>query len=352
MELDQDRRRLLARIVAAGRLDGAELSGDSNFREFARSEGMLPLLDWVSGTRGGPLRTHAALHLARRARLSRVLDLLAGENVPAIVFKGAHLAYTCYPDPALRPHVDIDLLIHREDVDAARGVFERSGHRPVRHVTGRFVMSQCHYVDGSAGWGHAYDIHWQVANPPVFRDVLPFDDVRAQAVPLEAYGPHGLGPCLPHALLIACVHRVAHHSASERLIWLADIRQMLRAASPVQVDEFCRLADSARLNAVCHDACRRAAELFGDLRVPESLRIRALTATEPSRAYLGASSPLKRAWLDLRALPAWRDRVTLVREHLFPSSGYMRETFGGDGPLPVRYASRIVRGLVDWRRKA
>jgi hypothetical protein len=345
VELNRSRRRLLARIVAGGRLDGAGVPLDDDLREFARSEGMRPLLDWVAGARD-VLRAQAAVQLARRGRLSRVLDLLAADGVTAVVFKGAHLAYACYPDPAVRPHVDMDLLIDPRHVDTARMVFERSGHRLLPHVTGRFVMSQCHYVDGSTGGPHAYDVHWQIANPVVFRDVLPFEDVLAQAVPLPAYGPNGRGPSLPHALLISCVHRAAHHSSSERLIWLTDLRLLLRAASPPQVDEFCRLADAAGLNAVCHDAFVRAADLFGDVRVPDRLRQRASRGRELSRAYLSAPSPARQIWLDLRALTLWRDRATLLREHLFPPADYIRATSGGQGALLWQYARRVLRGAV------
>ena len=189
------------------------------------------------------LRAHAALQLARQARLTRLLDLLAADGVTAIVFKGAHLAYACYPDPALRPFVDIDLLIRPATPKPARRVFERSGYRLIPHVSGRFVMSQFHYVDGAVGGAHAYDVHWQIANPVAFRDALPFDELLAGAVPLPAFGRNGRGPSLPHALVLACVHRAAHHGGGDRLIWLMDVRLMLRMATAEQREEFCACAD-------------------------------------------------------------------------------------------------------------
>lgn len=343
--LDRARRRL-ARMIAAGCPDHAL---DAELRELARVEGVLPLIEWIGGPVPPQLRTQAVLQLARRARLRRLLDLLAADGVTVIVFKGAHLAYTFYPDPALRPHVDIDLLIHPRDVEAARRVLERSGHRLLPHVSGRFVMSQFHYVDGGAG-AHTYDVHWQIANPTMFRDLLPFEHVRAQAVRLEPFGAHGLGPSVPHAMLIACMHRAAHHGASDRLIWLQDLRLMLQSASTRQLDEFCRLADAAGLNAVCADACARTADLFGDVAVPARLRVQAGATPEPTRAYLAAPSPLRHLWLDLRALGSWWDRAVLLREHLFPPVGYIRQTADSRAPLPWHYATRIVRGALAWMR--
>jgi hypothetical protein len=350
VELAGERRRQLARIISGAQ---PEIIRDPELLELARSEGVLPLLQWLAaggaaGEAADALRPQAALQLARRARLVRLLGLLAAEGVVALVIKGAHLAYACYPDPALRPHVDTDLLIDPADVEKARGVFERSGHGAIPHVSGRFVMSQFHYVDGGTGGAHAYDVHWRVANPLAFRDVLPFDTVRRRAVRLPAMGPHAFGPCRAHALVIACIHRAAHHGASDRLVWLNDLRLLLRSASPAEVDEFSALADAGGINAVCHDACARAADLFGDVQVPDALAARARSALEPTRAYLDAPSPMRQLWLDFRALRAWPDRGALLREHLFPPPAYVRAT--SRGPLAWAYATRVARGFFDWTR--
>jgi hypothetical protein len=334
-------RRLLAKMIASGQ---AAPALDAHQRELAKAEGVLPCIDWMGGDLH-QLRAHAALQLARQARLTRLLDRLAAEAVTAIVFKGAHLAHACYPDPALRPFVDVDLLIRPADAEAARGVFERAGYRLIPHVSGRFVMSQVHYVDGDVGGAHAYDVHWQIANPIAFRDALPFDELRARAVPLSVYGRNGFGLSLPHALLVACLHRAAHHGGGDRLIWLMDLRLMLGMATREQIEEFCAHADRAGLNAVCHDACARAAELFGDVSVPEPLRSRAAGSNEPTRAYLQSPTPLKQLWLDLKSLDTWRDRTTLVREHLFPPASYMKASADSRMPLAWTYAARLVRGI-------
>jgi len=345
MEVTRTERLRLARMIAAGAVDRPL---DPALAAAARSEGVLPILQWMAGD-VTPLRAGAALQLARRARLSRVLDLLAARGVSAVVFKGAHLACTCYPDPAVRPCVDTDLLIRPSDVAAARGVFEESGHRLIPHVSGRLVMSQCHYTDGATGGAHVYDVHWQIANPPAFHDLLSHGEILAQATRLPDFGPHGYGPSVPHALVIACVHRAAHHDASERLVWLNDVRLLLRAASHAERQEFCAIASARGLAVVCADACRRAADLFGDVDVPPALLAAGAAPPERLDEYVRAPSGLKRIWLDARALERWRDRATLIREHLFPPADYMRQTFGT--PLAWAYTTRIVGGLFARTRK-
>lgn len=342
--MTEDVRRRLARVIASG--DGRAVDGE--LRRAAAQEGLSPYVAWLETGLAG-VRAPAAIQLARRARLTRVLDRLAAAGISAVVFKGAHLAYACYPDPALRPYVDTDLFIDPARADDARALFERMGHTLIPHVTGRLVMSQFHYVDGEVGGAHTYDVHWQIANPAAFRDLLPFADVRAQAVPIDAYGEHAFGPSLPHAMLIACVHRAAHHRASDRLLWLLDLRLMLRSATPPERDAFCDLAVRSGSSVVSYDACRRAAELFGDIAVPEQLRSSAASATELTGAYLRSRSSFGRVLLDLRGLGSWRDRAALVREHLFPPATFVRGTSRLPlAALPLAYAIRIIRGFAAW----
>jgi putative nucleotidyltransferase-like protein len=339
-------RQVLARIIATGRLDNPSLLDDVAVRQLARDEGVLPLLESIGGGSVRELRVHAAVQLARRVRITRLLNALAAEGVTALVFKGAQLAYTCYPDPALRPHVDTDVFIDPDDVERVRRVFQESGHRLIPHVTGRFVMSQFHFTDGEVGGVHAYDVHWRIANPVVFRPVLPFKDVFERSKPFEAYGAHARGPSLPDALLIASVHRAAHHGATERLIWMNDVRLLLNAASPAELDEFRRLADRYRVSALAHDTCARAAALFG-VRVPDRA-LSARAASEPSRAYLSAPSRVRQLTVDVWALRGWRERLTLVREHAFPPATYIVQSASSRAPLPWLYATRIVRGASQW----
>jgi len=57
---------------------------------------------------------------------------------------------------------------------------------------------------------------------------------------------------------------------------------------------------------------------------------------------------------DLRALPTWRARARLVREHLFPDPAFVLESHGVSSRmlLPVLYATRIAGGLAGWLRRS
>ena len=90
---------------------------------------------WVTHRLAAVTRASAALQLQRRHELRRVLAALAGAGVPVIVLKGMALADLVFPDPALRPMVDIDLLVPAPDWERARAVLLGIGLRvPERWV--------------------------------------------------------------------------------------------------------------------------------------------------------------------------------------------------------------------------
>lgn len=98
----------------------------------AEQEGMSPLLkrhldaagvDYpVSIRRSLSLLVRRHQHLAtiRTTILEEVIQLLAEAGIQPLILKGAALAYTLYPDPALRPMRDIDLLFRKEDAHQAQ----------------------------------------------------------------------------------------------------------------------------------------------------------------------------------------------------------------------------------------
>src|SRR5262245_60284423 len=71
----------------------------------------------------------AALHnrLLLRA-LAACLRAFAAADVPVIVLKGAALAEQIYGEVALRPMIDVDLLIPGRHRDTGRAVLERLGY--------------------------------------------------------------------------------------------------------------------------------------------------------------------------------------------------------------------------------
>jgi hypothetical protein len=77
-------------------------------------------------------RIHAHQARVRQAVLHELISPLATEGVSPLVIKGAALCHTLYPDPALRPMRDIDLLLAPDQAERAQQIalaagFDRHG---------------------------------------------------------------------------------------------------------------------------------------------------------------------------------------------------------------------------------
>ncbi len=81
---------------------------------------------------GATRQAHAARNAAIFAQLGEVLTACAEQELRPIALKGVHLAAALYPDPALRPMNDIDLLFAPDELPAAEAILERLGYRGKR----------------------------------------------------------------------------------------------------------------------------------------------------------------------------------------------------------------------------
>lgn len=326
-------------------------------------------------------RLHAVRDLAAEIELRRVVAALNDAGVRPIIFKGAHLAYTDYARPDLRPRLDTDVLIPADPQARARAhdVLTSLGYDSPPHAGGDLVMTQRLYAlrrDGRVV--HAVDVHWRIANPQVFAQVLLHDEIARESVTVPRIGPAARAPSGPHALLIACVHRVAHHADSDHLIWLVDIDRLARRLTPGESARFRELCIERKVASVCGRSLKRAARLLGTpgpelvfggseaaLAVPAVPAVSAVERSaversaverggvEPSASFLEMPRDSAHAALaDFRALGSAKDRVRFAREHLLPPAGYMREVYarGSRAPLPWLYARRLVLGARAWWR--
>jgi hypothetical protein len=304
-------------------------------------------------------RAEAALEIVRRRELSQLVRAFATADVPLLLIKGAALAYAIYPEPWLRPREDTDLLVRGVDARRASGVLTASGYRAAVMQSGELVTHQrLHVRSDPTSRRHDCDLHWKIANPVAFADLLSADELLAAADSV-ALGDSATArvPRRIHALLLACWHRVAHHYDSRNLLWLCDLHLLAEGMTDADASELLEAARRTGTGEICARGLRSAAELF-DTRLPGSLLTdlqtswdgRAPLAVEP---FGSGGRKVDRLLADMRALPRWRSRLRLLREHLFPPADYMVKSYGWSHRvmLPLLYAWRIVRGAPGWFRR-
>lgn len=284
----------------------------------------------------------------------RLIEELHRHRIPLVLIKGAALAYTHYPDPALRPRVDTDLVVRPADFGAAVAVIRDVGYEPREGVDGTLVTQQAqwHRTVGP-DLVHTLDVHRHPFNPHAFAGVLKADELLQAAVPVERLGPGARAPYPVHALLLACAHRAAHHAGCGDLLWAYDIHLIAGSLAAADATRFVALARERGVTAVCASGLDWARRSF-ETRLPDVLD--ALTQEPPDRDEPTAEflRPGRRQvdvlTSDLRALPGWRQRLRLIGQHLFPAPAYMERRYGVRGWLRLAplYVSRIVRGVPRW----
>ena len=172
----------------------------------------------------------AYLHNAERNvglyhELSSVLTALHNEGIPVIVLKGAYLAEGVYGDIALRPMVDVDLLVRREGLSRVKGIFielgygmpdnsnaESSSHVDLRPFTKPSPIP--------------FEVHWSLPTPHPFR--IDIDGLWERAHPATIAGVEVLGLSPEDLLLTLTLHACNHHKFGLGLISLCDISEVVR----------------------------------------------------------------------------------------------------------------------------
>lgn len=293
----------------------------------------------------------------RAAEMRRVVDTLAAGGVRAVILKGSALAYTHYPAPWCRTRADLDLLVARADRANSGRLLQSIGYVPGDLVSGTWLMQQDLWERALvAGATQMVDVHVEFANRAFFAAHFPAADGLAHAVPAPFAGPNGWQLDAADALMLSCVHRVAHHSRDRRLIWSSDIARQARACSDQDLQVLLSRASALGIAAICAHELSHAKETWGGndgaFASPVIAALAAAGAREASRAFLrddrGQAGDL---WLDLRALPGWGARARLLIEHLLPPRSFMlRQPGATPATLPWRYARRILAGPFKWAR--
>jgi Uncharacterised nucleotidyltransferase len=305
------------------------------------------------------VRFEAVRELLVPTWIQGVLSALGSRGVPCVVLKGAALAYSLYRQPHLRPRADLDLLIPEARRDEARSALAELGYQFHAAVSGRFVSAEMSAAGRDThGIDRIVDVHWRISNALAFGRALPFEELAARAQALPTLGPQAQGPDAVDALIIACLHRVAHRHSDywlgkrrhrgDRLIWLYDVDLIARRLDEGGWTRLAHRAGEKGLRAVCLDGLRRATALFGTPVPAETAGALAAGAREAAAGYLHGG---RVRWLatELRALPGWSERMRLMVEHAFPPAGYMLARHGRRSPwwLPGLYLRRGLRGA--WR---
>jgi hypothetical protein len=281
--------------------------------------------------------------------LVRTAVALRDTGIELRVLKGAALAHTVYPDPALRSFGDIDLLVRAHDYDHAVSLLVDAGGaprfaEPRPGFTRRFGKGVC--VESPEGF--EIDVHCSLVLGP-FGLALDTDDLFTEPLHFELGGTSL--PALPPVprFLHACVH-AAIGAPSPRLMPLRDVAQLL-LTTDLDTAAVLDVARRWRCRVVVQRAVTAALgtlgiEHHGELAdwarayEPDAFERRAL------RAYVSSSrSYALQAFATMQALPNTVERVAYLRALALPRRDYVRAREGGY----LRRLRRSMRVARQWR---
>lgn len=220
--------------------------------------------------------------LALCAELLSVLDAFESAGIRSVPFKGPTLAVLLYDDPAARDFLDLDVLLHGEDVPRARSLLVERGYQPAlplsaaREALLLATVGQLRFVHAD---GYLVEIH-TAFGPTSFPPPVAADEVWEGLQPVRLGGRVVATLGWEDLLLLLAYHGAKHLWV--RLQWVRDVAQLLRVSGPL---DWARLTKRARAHGaerILLLALHLSSELL-DAPVPGFLAARARRDTAVQR---------------------------------------------------------------------
>ncbi len=166
--------------------------------------------------------------------LGSVLKAFYENKLSIILFKGPLLLHEIYPTIALRPIMDIDILVKKEDMDVINTVLNKLGYKsePVR----KWFLQDYYCVEYYHKSELMLEVHWELLHPQNFSQVtalLPSSMLWNNARPVSIGNHRALALSEEAHLLYLCLHMAKHFMKQVRLIWACDIALILQKKGKV-----------------------------------------------------------------------------------------------------------------------
>lgn len=333
----------------------------------ARQQGVLPVL-WQRLQSYGQLSLVPAV-LAQRMQeqvtaatvrnlrlyheLGVILSSLRQENLAVIVLKGAHLAATVYPDPALRYMNDIDLLLHPADLPAAFAVLQALGYQPAILIDWAKHLATDHHLPrfGKPGVVAGVELHWTITRPNQPYTIV-LDGLWVRATPVTLAGVTVRGLCPEDLLLHICEHASYHHHFLQRMRFLCDIDALVRhTAEEMDWGQVQQRAQDYRWTKGVYLALLLAQQLLATpvpQAVLEQLQAAGFAAqlTEIALdqffADQTAAGIISADFAQFSVAQTWREKVQIVWRRLWLPSSIIANQFDISPHSPQRYLYYLV----------
>ena len=164
------------------------------------------------------------------AELSRVTKHFQDRGIETLAYKGPALAEALYGSVCERQFHDLDFIVRKTDVAAAKNALEDLGYRSTLALTPRqrrdYLRTGYEYALDHANGKNLLELHWQM-QPRFYAMDFSVEDFFRRAVPVQITGQPVRTLCREDLMLVLCAHAAKH--SWMRLSMLCDIAQLAQS---------------------------------------------------------------------------------------------------------------------------
>jgi Uncharacterised nucleotidyltransferase len=216
--------------------------------------------------------TVRCLYLA--AELNRVMDEFASNSIRAIPYKGPVLAVQAYADITAREFDDLDVIVRHKDVPKAHELLRNLGYRPrfpwIHSPEARKAMVPGEYNYRDEKRRIMLELHTELTlrHFPVAPDL---DEFSRRLVRVDVAGHPTETFSAEDGLTALAIHGAKDFW--DRIVWVADISELIRAHPRLDWDQAFRSAESVRGGRMLRLALALASDLLDTSLPPEVISI-------------------------------------------------------------------------------
>ena len=299
-----------------------------------------------------------------RRELHSVLTALVAANLQPVVFKGAALAYTVYPDPACRLMNDLDVWIEADEMARARAALHAVGYRfgykpdrPPALMETHNGEVRLYGPDSAAG---LVELHFGVFAGVWLQRVARVNEavIRARCQPVEAAGVRAWTLSPEDHLIQVAVHNAVNHQLSlSALRNIVDVALLVRHqpldwVAVVQRAREWRVATATWLVlSLAVDLCglTEAAEAMQQL-APSRLRQKLIGLFASAESLVEMRDLSKSKWRYVYLLllvDRARDAMKLIYRALWPEDEWLQARYNrAELGTRLRHLFNAARGRI------
>jgi hypothetical protein len=294
--------------------------------------------------------------MATEKMLKDVLSLLASAGVDVLIFKGTALGYLLYDEPWHRARNDTDLLVRETDLPKVESLLSDEGFEAGFSLPGMVAFGELAFSnEGNVALSHTLDVHWRLNNAWVLAGVFNFDALWREKITVPALGSNAFTVAFHHALIVSCIHRVAHRRyvayevngferrESDFTLWVYDIHLLAGELDDAGWQSLVDIAIRNKMARIVLQGLERSKSLFSSL-VPAKV-LAQLNVAEHQLTIGDFSTMVGSELQNIKAIPGVGRKLTYLREHIFPGPGYMKARYGPGRNIVTCYCLRIVEGM-------